>query len=50
MNIFADEISSVTGLKASVDTNGLVTINSLIPGKDYNSYRPAAINDGNAPS
>ena len=44
MNLFADKISSVTGLTASVDSTGLVTIDSLIPGKDYN-IKEAAIND-----
>lgn len=36
MNLFADKLSSVTGLNASVDADGLVTINSLIPGRDFN--------------
>jgi len=48
MNLFADKISSVTGLTASVDTTGLVTIDSLIPGEDFD-IKEAAIND-NAPA
>lgn len=34
MNKFADKISAVQGMVGTVDTNGLVTITSLIPGED----------------
>ncbi|WP_417333945.1 flagellar hook-basal body complex protein [Halarcobacter sp.] len=44
MNLFADKLSSVTGLTASVDGTGLVTIDSLIPGRSFN-IKEAAIND-----
>ncbi len=43
MNLFADKISNVAGMSASVDTNGLLTVNSLIPGRD-NRITGAAIN------
>ena len=44
MNLFADKLSSVTGLTASVDTAGLVTIDSLVPGKGFD-IKEAAINN-----
>lgn len=47
MNKFADKISNLQGLTASVDTNGVLKITSLIPGKDVrildaaiNTYAP----------
>jgi len=36
MNLFADKVSAVTGLTASVDVNGILSIDSLIPGKNFN--------------
>ncbi len=48
MNLFADKLSSVTGLTASVNASGLVTIDSLVPGKDFD-IKDAAINN-NAPA
>ncbi len=44
MNEFADKISAVQGLTGTVDSNGLVTINTLIPGSDFKITTPA-IND-----
>ena len=44
MNLFADKISSVAGIDASVDTNGLLTISSIVPGED-NRITGASIND-----
>lgn len=44
MNLFADKLSSVIGLTASVDNAGLVTIDSLIPGKSFD-IKEAAINN-----
>lgn len=40
MNKFADKISNVKGLDASVDTSGLVTIENLIPGSSVNISTP----------
>lgn len=48
MNNFADKISNIKGFEASVDTNGLVTINSLIPGMD-NKITDASIDEHGAP-
>ncbi len=48
MNLFADKISAVSGLSASVDDTGLVTIDSLIPGQTF-SITQAAVNN-NAPA
>lgn len=56
MNLFADRISAVAGLTGTVDTNGVVTISSLIPGEDYNITGAAinnsapAINETTSPS
>lgn len=44
MNLFADRISNVAGIVGEVDSNGLLTITSLIPGDDVN-ITGAAIND-----
>ncbi|WP_072682172.1 flagellar hook-basal body complex protein [Arcobacter sp. LA11] len=44
MNEFADKLSNVAGLTSTVDSNGLVTINTLIPGKDV-KLTSAGIND-----
>lgn len=44
MNLFADKISSLTGLSASVDASGILTITSLIPGKEVLLTSPK-IND-----
>ena len=41
INLFADKLSNVQGLTASVDTNGLLTITTLIPGKDTKITSPA---------
>lgn len=46
INAFADKISAVKGISASVDTNGLLTINSLIPGEDVNIANPAIDSNG----
>lgn len=46
MNTFADKLSNTEGLTASVDSNGLLTINSLIPGEDNNFTAPAMNNNG----
>ncbi|WP_421716584.1 flagellar hook-basal body complex protein [Arcobacter arenosus] len=43
MNLFADKISNVAGMSATVDSSGLLTISSLIPGRD-NRITGAAIN------
>lgn len=43
MNEFADKLSNVAGLTSTVDSNGLLTINTLIPGKDV-KFTSAAIN------
>ncbi len=43
MNLFADKISNVAGMSATVDNTGLLTISSLIPGRD-NRITGAAIN------
>ncbi len=42
MNEFADKLSNVAGLTGVVDTNGLLTINTLTPGKDV-KFTSAAI-------
>lgn len=47
MNLFADKVSSKVGFDASVDDTGLLTINSLVPGKSH-LILDAAINN-NAP-
>ncbi len=44
MNKFADKISEIQGITATVDANGLLTINSLVPGKDLKVTYPA-LND-----
>ena len=44
MNLFADKISAIPGLSASVDNAGLVTIDSLIPGQTF-SITQAAVNN-----
>ena len=44
MNKFSDKISKITGIKASIDDNGLLIIDSLIPGK-YVNINSASIND-----
>lgn len=44
MNLFADKISKIQSLSASVDDLGNVTISSLIPGKDV-KITDAKIND-----
>ncbi len=44
MNEFADKVSNIKGISASVDTNGLLTITNLVPGNSINIYSPA-IND-----
>ena len=44
MKMFADKISSLTGLSASVDGSGVLTITSLIPGKEVLLTSPK-IND-----
>lgn len=49
MNKFADKISEIQGMKGEVDTNGLVTITSMIPGDDLKVTYPS-VNDANAPS
>jgi len=46
MNLFADKISNIKGLSASVDNNGTVSINSLVPGKDNRILSPAIDNNG----
>ncbi|MCP4969052.1 MAG: flagellar hook protein FlgE [Arcobacter sp.] len=43
MNLFADKLSNTKGLTGNVDNMGLLTINSLVPGKD-NSFTSPAIN------
>jgi len=43
MNLFADKLSNVEGLTSTVDENGLLTINTLVPGKDA-KFTSAAIN------
>jgi len=43
MNLFADKISNVAGMSATVDSTGLLTVSSLIPGRD-NRITGAAIN------
>lgn len=44
MNEFADKISKVVGVTGTVDSNGLLSVTSLIPGKDIRVYSPT-IND-----
>ncbi|MFY9073908.1 flagellar hook-basal body complex protein [Malaciobacter mytili] len=44
MNKFADKISEIQGVTATVDANGLLTINSLVPGKDLKVTYPS-LND-----
>ncbi len=48
MNNFADKISALPGLVGTVDTNGLVTITSLIPGEEVRIF-DAKLN-ANAPA
>ena len=48
MNKFADKISALPGMTASVDTSGLVTITSLIPGDEV-TIADARLNS-NAPA
>lgn len=43
MNLFADKISNIPGMVGEVDSNGLLTITSLIPGQDTR-ITSAAIN------
>ena len=42
MNEFADKLSNVAGLTSTVDSSGLLTINTLTPGKDV-KFTSAAI-------
>ena len=42
MNEFADKLSNVPGLTSTVDSSGLLTINTLIPGQDV-TFTSAAI-------
>ncbi len=46
MNKFADKISAVKGLNASVDNNGLLTIDTLVPGLDVAITSPAIDSNG----
>lgn len=46
MNKFADKLSNTNGLSSSVDTNGLLTINSLVPGEDNSFISPAINSNG----
>lgn len=46
MNLFADQISNVPGLIGQVDTNGLLTIESMIPGNDNRITGPAINENG----
>jgi flagellar hook protein FlgE len=43
MNAFADKLSNTKGLSSTVDSAGLLSINSLIPGED-NKFTSPAIN------
>lgn len=45
MNKFADKISGVQGVIGTVDTNGLVTITSMVPGEDLKVTYPSINND-----
>jgi len=45
INKFADKLSNLKGLSANVDSNGLLTITTLTPGKNINITSPA-INSG----
>lgn len=38
MKKFADQISSIKGLSASVDNSGKLTINSLVPGEEFKVF------------
>lgn len=44
MNKFSDKLSNVAGLSSTVDSSGVLTINTLIPGKDV-KLTSAAIDD-----
>ncbi len=46
INQFADKISTVKGVTATVDANGLLTINSLIPGDNVSINSPAIDSNG----
>ncbi len=48
MNEFSDKISKIAGVQANIDANGLLIIDSLIPGQ-YLNIHSASIND-DAPS
>lgn len=44
MNKLADQIAKVQGLEARADTNGMITVTGLVPGKEY-KLADAKIND-----
>lgn len=46
INKFTDKISNLEGLSASIDSNGLLTITTLSPGKDINITSPAIDTNG----
>merc|ERR1711879_487930 len=46
MNEFADKISNIKGLSSTVDTNGVLTVTGLIPGKDTLINSPAINSNG----
>lgn len=46
INQFADKISAVKGVTATVDANGLLTINTLTPGEDLAVSDPAIDSSG----
>lgn len=46
INKFADKLSNTERLSASVDSNGLLTISSLIPGEDNSFVSPAINSNG----
>ncbi|PLY09837.1 MAG: hypothetical protein C0625_01175 [Arcobacter sp.] len=46
MNKFADKLSVLKGIDGSVDSNGLLSITTLIPGKDVRITSPAINNRG----
>lgn len=46
INKFADKISAVKGVSSTVDTNGLLTINTLTPGEDLAISTPAIDSNG----